>query len=74
MDEANIYGKVPNELLHPLRATLPPLAEATSAPYERSVETPRFGRVIVTFKKFTHKHHKSTHSFWTVERVMKAKD
>ena len=74
MDEENIYSKVPEELIRPLRETLPPLTEATNAVYERSVEIPSFGRVVVTFKKFTHTHHKSTQSFWTVERVVKVKD
>ena len=74
MDEDNIYGKVPSELLHPLRETSPPLAEATLELYEHSVELPKFGRLVVTFKKLTHKHHKSSHTFWTIQRVVKAKD
>ena len=74
MDEDNIYSKVPEELIQPLRETLPPLTEATNAVYERSAEIAGFGRVVVTFKKFTHTHHKSTQSFWTVERVVKVKD
>ena len=74
MDEENIYGKVPSELLHPLRETLPPLAQATFEIYERRVELPKFGRVVVSFKKFVHKHHKSCHTFWSIQRVVKAKD
>ena len=74
MDDENIYGLVPSELLHPVRETLPPLDEATREPYERTIELPNFGRVVVTFKKLTHKHHKSSHTFWTVDRVVKAKD
>ena len=74
MDDENIYGLVPSELLHPVRETLPPLDEATREPCERTIELPNFGRVVVTFKKLTHKHHKSSHTFWTVERVVKAKD
>ena len=74
MDEENIYSKVPDALIQPLRETLPPLAEATNELYERRIELPDFGRLVVTFKKFTHKHHKSTHTFWTIQRVVKAKD
>lgn len=73
MEEENIYCKVPSELLHPLRATLPPIEEASKTPYERTVEIPIFGRVVVTFKRFDHRHHKSGHSFWVVERVVRAK-
>ena len=73
MDEDNIYSKVPEELIQPLRETLPPLTEATNAVYERSAEIAGFGRVVVTFKRFDHRHHKSGHSFWVVERVVRAK-
>ena len=74
MDEEDIYYKVPSELLHPLRATLPPIEEASSTAYERTVEIPIFKRVVVTFKRFDHRHHKSGHSFWVVVRVVRVKD
>lgn len=73
MDEENIIAKVPGELLRPLRETLPPIEAATNEPYERAVDLPEFGRLIVTFKKFNHRHHKSGYSFWTVQRVVKEK-
>ena len=63
MDDENIYSKVPHALIRPLYETLPPLAEATNALYVRSADIPTVGRVVVTFKKFTHKHHKSVTRF-----------
>ena len=39
-----------------------------------NIYVPKFGRVVVTFKKLTHKLHKPSHTFWTIQRVVKAKD
>ena len=74
MDEENIIAKAPSELIHPLRQTLPPIDAASNEPCERTIDLPEFGRLIVTFKKFNHRHHKSGYSFWVVQRVFKAKD
>ena len=70
----NILHRLRAENVSAASATLPSCATASETFVTATAEVPNLGRVIFLFKRFHHKHGKSSHWFWAVQNAIREED
>ena len=70
----NILSRIRGEHISEASKTLPDCETAQHQFLEAEFDVPDFGKVLVLFKRFHHKHGKSTNWFWSAQAAVMAAD
>lgn len=62
-----ILAKIPGALISKGSDALPPPSDGQPAEMSAMVDTPELGRVRITYKLSSSRHHKSRNWFWTAK-------
>ena len=69
MDETNIIARVHGQYLASASHGLPDPRTSNESEVQAVTEVPEHGKVLITFKRMSHKRGKSTHTWWGATHV-----
>ena len=74
MSDMDMLARIPGELIGMAAQSLPEAATSTDMFREASVQLPDGRRVVITFRRLSHKHGHSRYWFWSAIRAMQTED